>query len=138
LIRLLLYLWAAPNSLLGLLLVPLALAGGQVRRCRGTLEASGGGLKWLLRPFAEAITLGHVILARRTATLDRWRAHERRHVRQYEVWGPLFIPAYVVASLWCWLRGRRPYLDNPFERQACLAKYARKQGNDRNRQGGLE
>ncbi len=137
-IRLLRYLWAAPNSLLGLLFVPLALAGGQVRRCRGTLEASGGGLKWLLRPFAEAITLGHVILARNPRSLDRWRAHERRHVRQYEAWGPLFIPVYLLSSLWCLIRGRHPYRDNLLECQACLAKYSRKQGDGRSRCRELE
>ena len=40
------------------------------------------------------------------------------HVRQYERWGPLMGPAYLLASLVAWLRGRRPYRDNPFERQA--------------------
>lgn len=119
-IRLLRYLWAAPNSLIGLLLLPLALAGGHIRRRDGTLEACGGGLKWALGPFAEAITLGHVILARNPRHLDRWRAHERRHVGQYERWGPAFLPAYFLAGAWCLLRGRRPYRDNPFEIEAGL------------------
>lgn len=132
------YLWAAPNSLLGLLLIPLALAGGRVRSCRGTLEACGGGLKWLLGPYAEAVTLGHVILAKHPHSLNRWRAHERRHVRQNEIWGPLFIPAYLLSSVWCLLRGRRPYRDNPFERQAGLAKYSRWQGAAGNPRSGLE
>lgn len=120
-IRPLRYLWAAPNSLAGLLLVPLAvLPGGRIRRHRGTLEASGGALRWALGPWAEAITLGHVILARDARRLDRWRAHERGHVRQYETWGPLFIPVYLTLGGWCLLRRRHPYRDNPLELEAGL------------------
>jgi hypothetical protein len=40
------------------------------------------------------------------------------HVRQYERWGPLFVPAYLLSSLVELLRGRRPYRDNWFEREA--------------------
>ena len=40
------------------------------------------------------------------------------HVRQFERWGPLMGPAYLLSSLVLWLAGRRPYLDNPFEREA--------------------
>ena len=39
-----------------------------------------------------------------------WRAHERVHVRQCETWGPLFVPAYLTASLWAVWRGRNFYL----------------------------
>jgi hypothetical protein len=46
------------------------------------------------------------------------RAHEQVHVRQYERWGPLFVPAYLLSSLVELLRGRRPYRDNWFEREA--------------------
>jgi hypothetical protein len=64
------------------------------------------------------MTLGHVVIGRNEACLDRSRAHERVHVRQCERWGPLFIPAYALASGVVLLRGGRPYLDNPFEREA--------------------
>jgi hypothetical protein len=40
------------------------------------------------------------------------------HVRQYERWGPLFIPAYFAASGWAWWKGGHAYLDNPFEVEA--------------------
>lgn len=119
------YLWAAPNTLIGLLVLPLALAGGVIRRRDGVIEAHGGGLKWALGPFAEAVTLGHVILARNAHHLDRWRAHERRHVRQYERWGPAFLPAYFLCGAWCLLRGRHPYRDNPFEIDAGLQSTSR-------------
>ena len=117
------YLWAAPNSLIGLLLLPLALGGGRIRRRDGTLEACGGGLKWALGPFAEAITLGHVILARNPRHLDYWREHERRHVRQYERWGPLFLPAYILLAGWCLISGKHPYRDHPLELEAGLHRH---------------
>jgi hypothetical protein len=40
------------------------------------------------------------------------------HVRQYERWGPFFIPAYLLCSVWLMLRGYNAYLDNPFEVEA--------------------
>jgi len=112
------YLWAAPVTLLGLLFVPLALlSGGSVRVCEGIAEIAGGLLRWLPGPFV-AMTLGHAVLARDARALDGCRAHEQAHVRQYERWGPLFIPLYLCSSALVWLRGGRPYLDNHFERQA--------------------
>lgn len=41
--------------------------------------------------------------------------HELVHVDQYGRWGPFFIPAYLVASLWARLKGHEAYRDNPFE-----------------------
>ena len=64
------------------------------------------------------MTLGHVVWGRDQACLDDTRDHERVHVHQYERWGPLFIPAYLLSSLYMKLRGRHPYWDNPFEREA--------------------
>ena len=37
---------------------------------------------------------------------------------QCQRWGPIFIPAYLLASLAAWLSGGHYYLDNAFERQA--------------------
>lgn len=119
------YLWAAPNTLIGCAAGSLALAtGGRVRCVEGTLEFYGGGAAFLLRrcvPIrggAMALTLGHVVLGRDAEVLDRCRCHEAVHVRQYERWGPVFIPAYLTASMLAWLRGGDPYRDNPFERAA--------------------
>ena len=64
------------------------------------------------------MTLGHVILGRDQACLDRSRNHEHVHVRQYERWGPLMLPLYLAASGVLFLRGLDPDLDNPFEREA--------------------
>jgi hypothetical protein len=111
------YLWAAPCTLVGLAAaLPLLLCGARARLVRGVFEVSGSRLgRWL--PF-DAITLGHVVLARTPRVMARWRRHERVHVRQCESWGPLFFPAYLLAGAWQWLQGRRAYWDNPFEVEA--------------------
>ncbi len=128
--RLLRYLWAGPTTLVGLVLVPLALVGqggGRVRVVDGVVEVTGGWLAWLLRRVSvlsggvAALTLGHVVLARDQACANDTRAHERAHVRQCERWGPFFLPAYLAASVWAALRGGNFYRDNWFEREARAA-----------------
>lgn len=61
------------------------------------------------------MTVGHVILAWDVECMARSRAHELFHVRQYERWGPLLLPAYWLVSVWLRWRGYDPYLDHPFE-----------------------
>jgi hypothetical protein len=123
--KMLRYLWASPNTLVGLVWVLLAwLTGGRSAIHTGVVEAYGGAASWalkhltLLQGGAAAITIGHVVLGRSQAALDVTRTHERVHVRQYERWGPLFIPAYLAASVWQRLNGKDPYRDNPFEVEA--------------------
>ncbi len=70
----------------------------------------------------SAITFGHVVLGTSRAMLDATRAHERVHVRQYERWGPLFIPLYLAASLLAAVCGGHAYYDNLFEREAMEAE----------------
>jgi hypothetical protein len=116
-------LWAAPCSLLGILLgIAAVLLGGRMRWVDGALECSllEGTLADRLQrhqPFA-AITLGHVIFALQEEDLRRWHAHERVHVKQFEHWGLLMLLAYPVASAWAGLRGQDMYRENYFERQA--------------------
>jgi hypothetical protein len=124
-LRLLSYLWALPTTMLGLIFVPLAmLSRGGVRVVAGVIEVHGGAVEFFLRRCtllpngASAMTLGHVVLGRDETLLDLTRTHERVHVRQVERWGPLFIPAYLTASLILWMRGKRAYADNPFEIEA--------------------
>ena len=123
-LRLLAMLWASPYTLLGLGLGMIGVCTGGRARLRGcVLEFYGGGVKWLLRQFfcgqgAMALTLGHTILGQTDAALGMARAHELVHVRQFERWGPMMGPAYLGCSLVLWLIRRRPYRDNPFERQA--------------------
>jgi hypothetical protein len=118
------HLWPSPLSLAGATIALLCRAP-LVRRDH-TLEACGGLLPRLLpriglgmRPVA--ITLGHVILAVDQATLDAWRTHERVHVAQAERWGPLFPIAYAMASAVAKAKGRDPYRENVFEREAFSA-----------------
>jgi hypothetical protein len=125
--RWIIYLWVFPTTILGLFLAGIAWAtGGQLHVVDGVLEVCGGATDFclrrvvglILRGGASAMTLGHVVLARDSDLLLTTRAHERIHVRQNERWGPFFIPAYLMASLWALVTGRRPYKDNFFERQA--------------------
>ena len=114
--------WAAPASVLGLVLGLLALvSGGVLRRCGRVIEIHGGLAAKFLESFPGepiAMTLGHTVVGRTAAALDITRQHELVHVRQYERWGPLLIPSYLACSLGLWLVGRDPYRENPFEKQA--------------------
>ncbi len=122
-IQLLAYLWTSPNTLLGALVGLVGLiSGGQAQIRRGCLEFYGGWVTRLLRRLpprgASAMTVGHTILGLDPSALDGCRNHEQVHVRQYERWGPLFIPAYLGCSLYLWLKKRDYYLENPFEVEA--------------------
>ncbi len=116
------YVWALPNTLLGVACLPLvAFSGGRVRFERGVMELYGGFAAWFLRNIAGgagAMTLGHVILARDRTMLDFTREHEHVHVWQYMCWGPFFLPAYGLSSFLCWRKGLNPYMDNRFEKVA--------------------
>jgi hypothetical protein len=129
--RALIYAWVFPNSAVGLLAMTLAALCSECIGARtsqrvvdGVLEVHGGLVTWLLTHCtlleggASAMTLGHVVLGRDELLLDLTRDHERVHVRQCERWGPLFLPAYLLASAYIFLRGGRAYRDNPFEREA--------------------
>jgi hypothetical protein len=117
-------LWVAPCTAVGALPALLLCAlGGSARRVAGVVEVAFDDDRHPMAraldriPFS-AITLGHIVLARTHACHRVHRAHERVHVAQYERWGPLFFVLYAGSSAWQVLRGRRPYLDNHFERQA--------------------
>jgi hypothetical protein len=118
------YIWAAPTTALGLLVVLVGIWRVRARVVDGVLEAHGPALAWLLFHAtlvpggAGAMTLGHIVVARDRQSLESTRAHERVHVRQCEAWGPLFVPAYLAASVWAVLRGGDFYFDNWFEVQA--------------------
>lgn len=116
------YVWASPASVIGVCIGGVGLlTGGGCQIRRGALEFYGGAVAWLLNRLwirARAMTLGHTILGQSTDDLEVTRDHEHVHVRQYTRWGPFFIPAYLLCSIGLWLRGRNPYLDNPFEVEA--------------------
>jgi hypothetical protein len=130
--KLIRYAWAAPYTLLGLAVGAIGiLFGATARRHHGVIEISGGrigkALAGLRQPFGfAAMTLGHVILAVDRSALAQLRTHEHVHVRLYERWGPMFLPAYLLSSLLQLLRGRNPYRENHFERQAYAVVAARR------------
>jgi len=124
LLRILQVVWASPYTLIGLFLGGIGLCTGGRARIRGrVIEFYGGAVKWLVLhlphgQFTLAFTLGHTVLGQSDASLDVSRDHEMVHVRQFERWGPFMGPAYLLSSLVLWITGRRPYRDNPFEREA--------------------
>jgi hypothetical protein len=123
-IRILLYIWVLPNSLIGLsvgLIGVMSGGGYQVRR--GCLEFYGGFVTFMLKRIGVgqgvlAMTLGHTIIGQDQSGLDLARDHEQVHVVQYERWGPIFIPAYLSCSACLWLLNKDAYRDNPFEVEA--------------------
>ena len=116
----LVYLWAAPATVIGLGFgVVGMLSGGKAEVVTGVLEFHGGLVKrWLKLCGASAMTLGHVVLGRNRDDLHWTREHERVHVRQYERWGPLFLPLYFGWAGYLYLIGKDYYLDIPFEVEA--------------------
>ena len=118
--RLLAMAWNGGNSLIGLA----AALGGRAAwdKTDGMLEVSGGWLIGMLAcaGWASAITLGDVVLYRSREIVPLLHAHERVHVHQGRLWGPFFLPAYVLESAWQWLRTGDGYRRNRFE----VAAYA--------------
>jgi hypothetical protein len=118
------YAWALPATFAGLLLSLIAFAfGASGRIVEGAVEIAGGRVDRCLAMLPRhcrfgAITLGHVIIGVDHETLARYRLHEHVHIRQYERWGAMFFPLYLLSSLLQIARGRDPYLDNSFEREA--------------------
>lgn len=126
-------LWTLPTTLPGLLAAVAAhLTGGRVQRVEGVLEVTGGLPARLLASLGvAAMTLGQVVVARDEACQARCRPHERIHVRQARRWGPLFFPAYGLASLIAWLAGGHYYYDNRFEREAYGHEFGRRKQKPR-------
>ena len=129
------YIWALPTTLFGLVVVLIAFPGGcRMEVHNGAIEVRGRAIRWMLRYLvplsggAAALTLGHVILGRTDKDLARCRYHEHVHVRQAERWGILFLPAYLLLAIWIRFRGRHPYYDHPFEREAFVAERLRQTG----------
>ncbi|MGH8197946.1 MAG: signal peptide prediction [Steroidobacteraceae bacterium] len=131
--RLAAYAWATPNSLIGLIAgIVILCFGGRMQRVRGAIEFSGGLIaSWVTSEAVacryHAITLGHAILGTDETALSCAREHEHVHVRQYERWGPFFLPAYFASSAWQIILGRSGYRDNCFEREAFATEARRKE-----------
>ena len=80
----------------------------------------------------QAQTLGRYVIAREPIS-DETFEHELEHVRQWSRLGPLYLPLYFGSSAIAFLRGRRPYWDNPFEaaaRRRASQEMAARRGRD--------
>ncbi|HET7724832.1 MAG TPA: hypothetical protein VFK68_09355 [Propionibacteriaceae bacterium] len=105
---------------------PLGLAVAGVGRCRispgqrGLWYAEGYSLPF---PVAGAFTVGNVIITPGTVAGmgPGALAHEERHAWQYMACGTFFLPLYLVAMGWSWLRTGDRAARNVFERMAGLA-----------------
>ena len=108
-------LWNCTGSFLGLA----GAGGGKIvwNSADGILEVEGGWLIGLLSRFgwANAITLGEVVLYADRGLVLTLHAHEMVHIRQGRLWGPFFLPAYVLESAYQWLRTGDGYHHNRFE-----------------------
>ncbi|QDT08994.1 hypothetical protein [Planctomycetes bacterium K23_9] len=118
-LRCLAYVWASPYTIAGIAIG--LILGGRFQRIDGVVEIFGPRIEKALGRMpmpAMAMTFGHVVFGVHAVALDVTRRHEAVHVKQYERWGPLFVPAYLAASAYLYARGRDGYRENPFEIEA--------------------
>ena len=113
------YLWASPNTLLVLPFLPFS----KWQVVDGVIELHGPAVRFVLNHFplckgAAAMTVGHAVIGQNKKSLDWAHKHEMIHVRQYETFGPFFIPLYFMLSLHAWRTGECPYYGNLFEQEA--------------------
>lgn len=113
--------WTLPNTLLGLLLGALSFQRPRLDEGVIVFDGAARGFLWLFNRLSRysAITFGHVVLSVRRVE-GSLRRHERHHVAQYEILGPLFLPTYLGLFL---VRG---YRSHPLEEEA--AEAARRAG----------
>jgi hypothetical protein len=110
------YVWASPNTLLGLLLGVISFQRPRVVGGVLLYDRTPRGFTKLLPRFRRsAVTFGHVVLSHRPVE-GRLMAHELHHVWQYECLGPLYLPVYLL--VWVFTGYRR----HPFEMAARLAE----------------
>ena len=93
------FVWAMPNTLLGLVVGALTFQTPRIHGGAIVFDREPRGVSWLLRAMNRtAMTLGFVIVS--AAPVEgRLLAHERHHVRQSMLWGPLFVPVYLALAI---------------------------------------
>lgn len=93
------FVWTLPNTVLGLLVgvfsfQPPRIHGGALCFDRGPR----GVTRLLARFHRTAMTLGFVIVSS-VPVEGGLLLHERAHIRQSMVWGPFFVPAYLLLAI---------------------------------------
>ena len=93
------FVWAMPNTLLGLVVGALTFQTPRIHGGAIVFDHEPRGVTWLLRAMNRtAMTLGFVIVS--AAPVEgRLLAHERHHIRQSMLWGPLFVPVYLALAI---------------------------------------
>lgn len=110
------FVWALPTTLVGLVLGLLTFQAPRLHGGALVFDRAGPrGVTWILvKMHRRAMTVGFVIVSS-VPVEGRLLAHERHHVRQSMVWGPLFVPVYLLLAIPFGYRG------HPMERRARFA-----------------
>jgi hypothetical protein len=91
-------LWAAPTTLVGLLLGGLGWALGGTAPSAGNNAIEFRGNRLIAR-FTPAITIGNAICYASRAPDQGTQDHERQHTYQGELLGPAYLPAHILFQL---------------------------------------
>jgi hypothetical protein len=93
------FVWSLPNTLLGLAIGALTFQAPRIHGGAIVFDRSARGATWLLgKMHRTAMTIGFVIVSARPLE-GRLLEHERHHVRQSMVLGPLFVPVYLALAV---------------------------------------
>ena len=124
------FIWTSPNTLIGLVAGLLTFQRPRIAHGLLLFDRGPRGLTAAMRRMQRAaMTLGFVVISSEPVE-GRLLLHERRHVRQYCVWGPLFIPVYLGLAV---VYG---YRRHPMERAAVLAAAQYETGSEASSEGG--
>jgi hypothetical protein len=93
------FVWSLPNTAIGLVLGALSFARPRIAHGVVVFDGHPRGVTWLLgRMHRSAMTVGFVILSN-APVRGTLLTHERAHVRQSMILGPLFIPVYLLLAV---------------------------------------
>lgn len=114
------YLWASPNTLLAVpFMLPTLWGDGKLRMADGSIQITNW---WTWKALgligAQGLTLGHAVIYSDSLSALFAHRHEMVHVRQYETFGPFFLPLYFMLSFHAWRTGEHYYMGNLFEVEA--------------------
>ena len=113
--------WTSINTALGLLYGTLGATAAWITGADFSISLGNNAVQFHNNPVNPSniagITFGNTIHYSPNVVLDcALETHERTHTYQYQWYGPLFIPVYVIISVFT------GYSDHPFEQQAEAAE----------------
>jgi hypothetical protein len=93
------FVWTLPNTVLGVVAGALTFQLPRVVEGALVFDRGARGLTALMRAMNRtAMTIGYVIVSSDPVAGTLLR-HEQHHIRQYERWGPFFIPVYLLLAI---------------------------------------